>query len=468
VIPFFRFLLLVGLVNALIATFLVCRLPQAHAPMLAGLLVRAVVYVGASTVAGIAGTWWYWHRPASPFHTNAPISFKLFALTSGAGWVWIPAVWVFAGQTSSLAAAGLACLGAALLALGLHKVAPAAVWGMRETARWPVTEEAGLFTASLYTPEQQYEGYLIAALLYLGGLSIFLHENLMAALPLAFSVFVFVWALPVVARRTSQNAESERWASFRFARISVFAVLVTVLALRLDVARRNGAGAGAVMASAANGAAGRDAKAKDKQAKNTFALDGYESIVLWPEPPKKEIVAPHSLLPQDPHLTKPLVIRFNGAYWYFQAPADKPGPHAHVERGSPLAANIHSVTYIPLTMEAHQELASPLKLNCCRAMTVQIENRDNRPGALNVAVLVKDTSLHKKGELYLGQQPVVSSEPGHFATKTAAVTETLRFEIPAKATISKFDEITVVMMSDMSRLDKGARVAVDQFELEPR
>ena len=236
------------------------------------------------------------------------------------------------------------------------------------------------------------------------------------------------------------------------------------------VEHRDGAGEANTAFARGNGSTGTDAKGKNRPQDSAAALDGYESIVLWPEPPKKEILAPVPLAPAPPEirLTKPLVIRFNGAYWYFQPPSDKPGSHAHIAHGSPLAVDIHSTTFIPLTMEAHQTLAKPLRLGCCGAIEVGIENRDNRPGPLALAMLLTDTASAGKPSLYLGQQPIVSSEPDRFAVKSTPVPETLRFVLPVHAPLKKFDEITLVVMADPMRIDVGARVAIAQFELEPR
>jgi len=209
---------------------------------------------------------------------------------------------------------------------------------------------------------------------------------------------------------------------------------------------------------------------RGRKADFSAALDGYESIVLWSDPPKTEIVAPNpqATVTRDLDPNKPLVIPFNGAYWYFQPPSQRPGPHAHSAHGSPLAVDIRSTTTLPLTMAAHQNLARSLRLGCCGAIEVEIENRDNRPGVLSLAMILKDNTAPGKPSLYLGQHPIVSSQPEHFAVKSSAVHETLHFGILAHAPLKRFDEIALVVMSDAGWSDRGARVAIVQFELKAR
>ena len=54
-----------GLLNALVAAFLLCRLPQSTSPSLIGLLFRASLYVCGVAAAGAGGTWFYWRRSSS-------------------------------------------------------------------------------------------------------------------------------------------------------------------------------------------------------------------------------------------------------------------------------------------------------------------------------------------------------------------------------------------------------------------
>jgi hypothetical protein len=455
-----RFLVLAGLVNALIVAVLLCRLPETHTPSLGNMLFRAAIYVALGALAGTLGAWAYWRRAVSS-GARLLLPFRLFALLCAAGWVWVPAVVLLAAQDAP-AAAAIAAIGSALLAVGLRRALPLFADPAEEEF-----DNGQLFAATLRAPRREVQGYVIAGCIYLAGFALNDREHLAASGLLALSAFLFVWQLTQAPPRLVLARFGNARASLRLARIALPAVLVTLWALFDGVSHRDRLGEGNT--ASAHGNASPTSSTKPTYFDVT-ALDGYESIVLWPEPPKKEIVAPVQLAPQpqDPHLVKPLILRFNGAYWYFQPPNMHPGPHAHITHGSPLAVDIHSTSFIPLTMEAHQSLARPLHLNCCGAIEVQIENRDNRPGALSLAMVLADTAAPGKPSLYLGSQPIASSQSDRFQIKAAPVTETLRFALPAHAPLKQFDEITVVVISDPVRMDMGARIAISQFELEPR
>jgi hypothetical protein len=458
-----RLLGIAGLINALIVAVLLCRLPATHTPSLTGLLFRAIAYVMLGALAGTLGTWIYWRRARGSLGARMPLPFRLFALTCATGWVWVPAVVLLAAQDAP-AAAAIAALGAVLLAVGLRSTLPL----LHEPPPCDA-DDRELFAATLRTTPGEVQGYVIAVSIYLAGFALNDRAHLFASGLLALSAFLFAWQLTLAPPRVLQSRFGNARAARRLARTAIPAVLVTLWALLDGVAHRDRVGE-ANTASAHGNSASAETNRKHAPNDMSAVLDGFESIVLWPEPPKREIIAPVPLapVPRDPRLTKPLVFRFNGAYWYFQPPSQHPGPHAHVSHGSPLAVDIHSTTFIPLTMEAHQNLARPLRLGCCGSIEVEISNRDNRLGALALAMILADTTAPGKPSLYLGQQPIVSSQPERFHIKAAPVTETLRFVLPAHAPLKQFDEITLVVMSDPLRIDMGARIAIAQFELEPR
>lgn len=123
---------------------------------------------------------------------------------------------------------------------------------------------------------------------------------------------------------------------------------------------------------------------------------GYESIILWP--PKKPHQALRMPTPQSggPTLAarfSPLIIPFDGPYWYYKAPATAPDSHARVVHGNPARVNIHSSDRIPLKMEARQSLISPLSISCCRHLEVALTNADNSEG--RISLLVAFNRLHK-------------------------------------------------------------------------
>jgi hypothetical protein len=457
-----RFLVAAGLINALIAGYLLSRVPSSHAPSLTGLFIRALIYVAVGAAAGTSGAWLYWRRASRSGTVSPPFSFKLFALTCAAGWVWAPAVVLLVGEDSR-AAAAVAAMGAALLAAGLRGTIPS-----NAESRALDLEERPLFADTLQTPASEASGYVIAACIYAGAYAIYDREAFTASTLLGIAAFLFAWKRVVARPRRLQEDVGQRRASMRLMQVAGPAVLVTLWALLMSAS--HGGGFGHLNTALAGDST--KAPAKSGRVHNpdnyAFAFDGYESIVLWPEPPKKQILAPVAPPPRDVRLTQPRVIRFTGSYWYFQPPSTRPGPHAHITHGNPLAVDIHSTSYIPLTMEAHQILSYPEHLTCCVAIQVEIENRDNRVGEFALGMVLTNTGAPGRPSLYLGQRPIVSSQPDHFAVKSSSVRETLHFPIPAHSALRRFDEITLVVIPEPMRFDMGARIAVEQFELEAR
>ena len=464
---FFGFMVAAGLVNAMIAGRLLCQLPDSHTPTLSALLIRATSYVALGAIGGVIGAYAYWKSPSSLYREHPPIPFPLFALACASGWIWVPSMMLFWEQISA-AAAMVAAIGAILLATGLRE-APWFVFAPAQQASSNLEpQQAELFADTLYRAPQELDGFFIAACLYLAGCALFDRSNLMAAALFALGASLFAWkrTFPRVHRFVS-NYEYKR-AALRLACFAIPAIVVTVWSLLDGVAHRNHvAQINAALAAGDGSSPHNHAQAKNKTAGS--GIGGYESIILWPVPEKKQIAAP---LPSRtsilaPGTTQPLVIRFDGAYWYFQPPGKRPGPEAHMAHGTPLAIDIQSNNFTPLVMEAHQTLGSPIPLARCREIQVGILNRDHRPGTVNIAVLLSD-SAQPDNQLYLGQQPVTSGLPGPFAAVTSPASETLRFPIPLPSKIRKFDEVTVLFLPDEESYRVGPKIAIQQFQLLPR
>jgi hypothetical protein len=119
-------------------------------------------------------------------------------------------------------------------------------------------------------------------------------------------------------------------------------------------------------------------------------------------------------------------------------------------------------------MEAHQRLGGAIRLARCRAMQVEIENREDEPRAVALAVLLTDSTVPGKPAVYLGQQVLKTTLPDHDRLKGSPSFETLRFAVPAHAEIRKFDEITVMLLPDIGPALVGPRIAIQQFQFLPR
>jgi len=536
----FFFMVGAGLLNAVIAGFLLCRLPDAHAPSVRALLARAAVYVGIGALAGVMGAYLYWHSPSSSFREDPPLPFALFAMVCAAGWLWVPAMVIFSEQVSGIAAL-VAAIGAFLLGIGLRS-ATSFVFAPAE-GKAPCVSESDLFAESLYQAPWEAHGYLIALCLYAGGWALADRSNMRAAALLAAAASLFAWkraggrtqAFDVsdrrgIARESSKMAAEEvgillegggkcfseakadldsagimrglkppppsesssqvidpqaaerarasaEWfevrreyqrAAVRLACVVFPAVLVTTWALMDGVAHRN-------HMLAMNAVKTSDVEASAHK-QNAYGLSGYESVILWPYPEKKQIVPP--LPEQDgllaPGTTRPLVVRFDGPYWYVQPPDERPGPRAYQAQGTPLKVGIESNNALPLIMEAHQSLGAHIPLSRCREIDVEIENRDDKPGTFEMEVLLTNSIGGREVKLSLGQQTIAgldaitAMEPVHYSGRRTAALERLRFAVPGHAAIRGFNGITVVLYPDEKHAQVGPRIAIRQFEFVPR
>jgi hypothetical protein len=451
---FLVFMVAAGLLNALIAGFLLCRLPASHTPSLKSLLVRAIVYVATGALAGIAGVYLYWNNPASPFRSTPPVPFSLFALACAAGWIWVPSMVIFSEQLSA-ATALVGAVGAFFLAAGLRH---ATSFVFAPTPRIPLarnSQDFELFAESLYRAHREPHGYVIALSLYAAGWALATRSNYTACTLLAFSAFLFAWKRTFARSYELDPRRESKRAAMRLALVFIPAVLVTIWALLDGVAHRNYvAEVNAARATGDEASATEDANQQTKSQSSATGISGYQSVILWPVPEKKQILAPLPLQTSllAPGTTKPLIIEFDGPYWYFQPPHKGPSPRAFQVRGTPLVHEFQTNNFVSLIMEAHQPLGTSIPLARCREIQVGILNRDNRRGVINLAVLLTDSSSPGHPQLYLGQQPV----------------EVLRFPILSTAKIRKFDEITVMFFPDAANYDIGPKIAIDQFQLIPR
>lgn len=453
-----------GLMNAMIAGFLFCRLPESYTPTISSLLFRSAIYVTLGAVAGIGGTWVYWSSPSGPFKFGSPVPFPLFALVCAAGWIWVPAMVILYDQVSR-AAAIVAMLGAFVLGAGLRRATFFALAHGESTSN-NEPERYEIFAEALYRPQAEPFGYLIAIGIFAGAYAFIENSIVPAAWLLAFTSFLFAWKKTHIRdQRLLEERESQR-ATLRLLCASLPAVLVTTWALLDGIAYRNHAAELAAALAAGNS----NTLDNTKSSNSRFGIDGYESIILSPLPRKKQIVSPipSRSSPFRPGSSHPLVIRFDGAYWYFQPPDKQPGPNAHEAHGSPAAMAIRSENSIPLAVEAHQRLGAAIKLSECREIQIEIEDNDRDPGEVTMVVLLSDSGSPKKPAVSLGGQLVVSNDPGHPNLRFLRPYKALRFQIPNHASIRKFDEITVELIPDFEHALAAPKLAIEQFQLFPR
>jgi hypothetical protein len=197
----------------------------------------------------------------------------------------------------------------------------------------------------------------------------------------------------------------------------------------------------------------------------------YVGIILWPPPIKKT-----EIMPPKPHATsfaigkasKPVVIPFDGQYWYFKAPSKRPGPRAHIAHGKATYVNVHSTDSAPLLMEAYQNLGTAIDLGCCSEIDVAITNADVRPGTIALGIRLADSGSIGEPSQDLGARAIASSKAPQIPLNRPPVEEVLRFPIPRPTTIQRFNEVTIVFLSARERARGGAKVSIQSFTLIPR
>jgi hypothetical protein len=461
---FLGVIVVAGSLTSLVAGYWLCQWPAAQPLSLAAAFLAALTYVSAAVLSGLAATWCFW--AASRFRPSSSLS--LFALTSAVGWIWIPSI-VLLSRQRSIGAALVGAMGAALMAIGLREALTPDSAALHQNLPEGKTGGRELFTQSLLTPSREGHAFFIALCIYGGFYALHKDFFLVASILLALSTFLFAWKSTFVSEWRAENKGSQLRPALRLVREGVAAVLLTTAVLLLSFQR--GIYSSAMSAASAPDRSPVSRFLHEKSRSGNFAaLSGYESIILWPVPQKKKLLAPTSsgTSPQAVRMTKPLVIRFDGPYWYFRPPRQSPGSRAHVVHGTPLGVNIRSTDFVPLLMEARQSLAAAIPLACCREIQVTIENHDNIPGRIAIGVLLTDSTSIGKPTLYLDQQPVMSTEPNHFTVKSSPVQEVLRFSVPGHPRIDRFDEITVIFFPDTERAKAAAKIAIQEFELVPR
>jgi hypothetical protein len=203
------------------------------------------------------------------------------------------------------------------------------------------------------------------------------------------------------------------------------------------------------------------------------AKDAHAGIILWPAQQKHtKLVAPPpalgSSLLRSVRSADPLIIPFDGVYWFFKAPDTLPPKTSQEVHGSPELFDIRSTDRHPLSMEAHENLGSSLDLNCCSKVQIAIRNRDRYPETVSLELILIDTTKPGKPSQSLGTMMVKSTPPWDIYAKRPPTNETLDFVIPPRRAIRRFDEVIIVFRLDAARADAGAKIAIDRFVLVPR
>lgn len=204
------------------------------------------------------------------------------------------------------------------------------------------------------------------------------------------------------------------------------------------------------------------------------ASGGNPGVILLPEKTTRtRLIAPSPMV-EDNLLTNqrssnPLVIPFEGVYWFFKAPDTHPPRTSRQTHGSPELLDIRSTDRRPLSMEAHENLGSMIGLDCCSRIQIAIRNADHYPETVSLELVLIDSRAAGKPSQSLGRMMVKSTRPWKiYDGPSPPASETLNYLIPAHPVIRRFDEVSIVFRIDAARADAGPKIAIDRFVLVPR
>jgi hypothetical protein len=424
------------------------------------LLLRGMGLVIVPALAGAAVSWALLRQLGGAGKGQLP--FRRVILSFGVLWVLTPLVTLLLLRDSILAPLVM-MIAAALTAASLHGLRRAS---FGEQLHEPHSVETAPFSLLPTSNPAIWLALATAASLEGAAIPFANREIFLSGVLLATASFVFTWRL---VSWTPQNAKVNDRATAKVLCACLIAIVASTFVLMLQLPHDESAGD--VRGRPGRGSRDRDSATKEGGQRASALGSGYRGIILWTPPKKKErIIAPTRLNIAQLGMSnrRPMVIPFDGPYWYFQRPHAGPGRNPHIAHGEPTGVNIRSVDGVPLLMEAHQKLNTSIDLGCCRALEVDIRNSDNMPGGIVLAVTLTDSLSPGKPSLQLVGQQLISSEADRFTIKSSAVEEALRFTIPAKKGLRRFDEIAVIFFPAAERSMIGLKVGIKQFVLLPR
>jgi hypothetical protein len=440
-----------------------CATPWAHTLRLPGLVGRAVLWLAVTMGAHSLAVWS--NRLIFRRQVDAPARFLILATWPAV--VWVPLLVLLKREGSVLVA--LVPLGiAASAAMLLRRWTQAAEGGPRDGVdageiRSVFRVERPRSMVRAMAPAVLTSIALQAAMAGFGA-----GRPLAAGWLLAAGTVFPVWVFPLRLKPLRPEGDLRSLTGAVLPRtLLVFLLLAVALAPYL---RSGGGVLAALNARLRAGLPVRPATSPSGQAAAHAPAGSYSGVILvLPAKPHRAVVppAPPVPAPLSTRRSEPVRIVFDGSYWYFKQPDRRPRADAPVVRGDPRERSIRSTDTRPLSMEAHQRLAAPMGMSCCRALRVAVQNADVSPGAIWVEVQLRDRASEQGAAESLGVRPLQSSEQAHIPPDRAPVDEVLTFPFPRRAGERRFDEITVVIRSARERARTGPHVAVQSFELVP-
>jgi hypothetical protein len=432
------------------------RLPESHTLSWTTIFFRSIKYIALATAGGAIGTSIPW------FFLKIKPSFSLAFLSKivAVGWIFFPCIILFYRRQSPWM----------FLALALTTVASA--FSLRRL--FPVTTEPDQrklpdsYTSdlpSLYglpiATFRPVRAFFIAICAQAALLLAIADRPFPAGILLSICLSLLVWRWSALDTSAVKQFAGSRQSTL----LCAFALFLTVLALIPWIAATGGALRGAHNTSNKPPPAAHRSMEPDNRGSE------YIGVILWPPPAKKR-----EITPPVPHVqsfatgraSKPVVIPFDGPYWYFKAPSEKPGPRAHVAHGKATDVSVSSSDSPPLLMEAHQNLGQSIDLACCSEIDIAITNADNRPGKISLGLRLTDSRSIGKPSKDLGERMILSSEAASIPLNRPPVKETLRFPISRSTTMHQFDAITIIFLPAKERARGGAKVSIQSFTLIPK
>ncbi|HWZ52973.1 MAG TPA: hypothetical protein VNW54_16070 [Granulicella sp.] len=419
-----------------------------HQPLLrwAMAFFHASVSLALTAAAGAVDVWLLW-RVLSTKPALLPGSLSRHALV---GWIFLPAI-VLLDREQSNWLLPLVILATVATAVSLRRIFPSAAITQTHAPAHAPGELPSLYGLP-HEDLRPLHTFFIAICAQTSLLLACTGALALAGTLLIASVALLIWRwnpLPALPPRRSLSG------------MVALALLITVLAQLPWIDRRLRPPSG----SRSPHRSPRDSALAHRYDSN------YVGIVLWPPPRKQTEI--HPPMPRDAAfragaLAKPLVIPFDGAYWYFQAPRNEPGPQAHIAHGKPTDAgiNLRSTNEGALLMEAHQTLAKAIDPRCCREIDVTLANADTLSGRIILGMRLSDSTSPKQPPLLLGVQALPSSAVTPIPANRPPVQETLRFPIAPSASRRRFDKISIFFLRE--HIKRGAKVEIQSFTLIPR
>lgn len=287
-----------------------------------------------------------------------------------------------------------------------------------------------------------------------------------SGLLLAAGVSILIWSYPARPRPLPNRAMAPSFRSV-FSRTSLVFLLLAIALIPYLALPRLATGANAFMQIKPKSTQSKNARQVADQSNSDNSYLGI--ILLSPKKPHHRVILQPPSINTGNAPRKPVMIPFDGAYWYFKPPDQRPRPGAIITHGDPTKKTIRSTNTLPLLMEAHQFLSLPIRINSFSAIRLSIENADHLPGAIYIEIRLRNIGPKGITSQSLGAQLLPSSaRPITYASLIAPpVNEALTFHIPHSTRLRQFNEITVAIEPAKQRSLVGTRVAVQSFELLP-